>query len=153
MIMRTTAILWCVLMAVCASAYAQQNGSASDEFPDLVGMWEGEYAAAFARSNTEHPDQSVIIEMQLDVYRQEDNLIWAFNRWRQVGTAAWNVEETTGTFRLDNPTELIIAENQPTPVDWATSGFFTGSIVDDALFLTFVGIATGTTFAVELDRR
>lgn len=153
MIVRTTAILWATLMAVGITAQAQETTADSDGFPDLVGIWEGEYAAAFARSNPEHPDDLTYIEMQLDVYRQENNLIWAFNRWREAGTAEWLVEETTGTFRLEDPTALVIAENAPMPVDWATSGYFNGRVVDDALYLTFIGIGTGTTFAVELDRR
>jgi hypothetical protein len=152
MIYRTVAIAFGFLVATGMTAQAQTD-STSGEFPDLVGIWEGEYAAAFARSNSEHPDDTAFIEMQLDVYRQDGNLFWAMNRWRQAGTAEWLVEETTGTFRLDDPTALVIAENAPTPVDWSASGYFDGRVVDDALFLAFIGIGTGTTFAVELDRR
>lgn len=153
MIVARAVALSCILVSPGVSAHAQQSGDPSADFPDIVGLWEGEYAVAFARSHPEYPDDLAIVEMQLDVYRQEDNLIWAFNRWRPVGTAAWHVEETTGSFRLDDPSALIIAESGPVPVDWGTSGFLTGRAVDDALYLTYAGMASGTTFSVELERR
>lgn len=137
--------LW--LLFAPSSSFGQSN-----EFPDITGIWEGEYPVAFAESNPLHPGGLETIEMQLDVYRQEGNLFWAHNRWRAVGTAEWIGEEATGTFRLDDPTAFFVVESAPTPSDWASTGFFVGTATDDMITLTYVGVATGTSFSVELDR-
>lgn len=139
-----------ILVLLMPAALAQ-----SEKAPNIVGVWEGEYPVAFARSNSQYADKKATMEMQLEVYRQEDHLFWAHNRWRPVGAAEWHSEEATGTFRLDDPTAFFIAENAPIPTDWATSGFFTGRIVDldGAMMLTYVGISKGTTFSVALKRQ
>ena len=152
MTFRKSAAVCTVLLAFGIVGVQDAALGQSDGFPDVTGVWAGEYPVAFAESNAQHPNGMETIEMQLDVYRQEENLFWAHNRWRPVGTAEWISEEATGTFRLDEPTALFIAESAPTPSDWASTGFFVGTATDDTITLTYVGVGTGTSFSVELDR-
>ena len=149
---RRTSGFGIALLALCLLGAPGDSFGQTDGFPDVTGVWEGEYSVAFAQSNPHHPDGMETIEMQLDVYRQEENLFWAHNRWRPVGTAEWIREEATGTFRLDDPTAFFVVENAPTPNDWASTGFFVGAITEDAITLTYVGVGSGTSFSVELDR-
>ena len=140
------------LLAFCLVGAPNPALGQSDVFPDVTGVWAGEYPVAFAQSNPQHPDGLETIEMQLDVYRQEENLFWAHNRWRPVGTTEWVSEEATGTFRLDDPTALFVVESAPTPSEWSSTGFFVGTATGDTITLTYVGVGTGTSFSVELDR-
>jgi hypothetical protein len=130
-------------------AGAQQSGT----FPDVLGLWHGSYPVAYPRSNAHYPDQRVMSEMELEVYRQDANLIWAEIRWRVEGAEAWNVEECTGTFDLYTGTELALTENEPLPVDWATTGIYRGRYQDGKVYLTYHGIGGGISFSAALERQ
>ena len=150
--LRMTAGFCLTLLALCVLGLSSESLGQSSPYPDVTGVWAGEYPVAFAQSNAQHPNGMEIVEMELDVYRQEENLFWAHNRWRPAGAAEWISEEATGTFRLDEPTALFVVENAPTPSDWASTGFFVGTAMGDTITLTYVGVGTGTSFSVELDR-
>ena len=146
-----------ILVALALAGVVGLSGSPASaqtgDFPDIVGIWTGVYEAAFAKSHSTYPDRSGTMEMELDVYQQEANLVWAHNRWRPAGAESWHVEEATGTFKLESPKEIVFTERAPIPVDWASNGFFTGSVVDGTLFLTYHGLGNGISFAVALERR
>ena len=119
-------------------------------FPQVVGTWTGSYPVAFPASNQKFPDQSAMMQMELEIYRQEDNLLWAYNRWKPVDDGAWHEEAMTGTFDLHQTTAVTFVESAEAPTKWASTGFFKGTVQDDTLFLTYHGIGSGATFSVAL---
>ena len=91
--------------------------------------------------------------MELEVYRQEDNLFRAINRWRRDDAADWVVEYTTGSFDLDERDKFIISEEGPATEDRINTGFFVGEMDDGRLCLNYVGQGDGVSFGVELRRK
>jgi|GEM_PF-2149026 len=148
---RTIAASLCALAAVVGSAafaMAQDSGG----FPTIEGTWAGSYKVAFPHDHAVFHDQSVAISMELEVYRQEANLIWVVNRWRRDGQDEWIVEYGTGAFDLKDRSELIITERGPADHPHATVGLFSGAFDDGTLYLTYSSFANGVTFSVALER-
>lgn len=125
----------------------------ASDFRSIVGVWSGTYRVAFPANHPEFPDQSVETTMELEVYKQEDNLIWVINRWRRSESDPWVVEYATGSFDLDDRSDLVIAEEGPPPADWVNTGSFTGELEDGDLYLNYVGPGDGVTFSVRLVRQ
>ncbi|MEM8856546.1 MAG: hypothetical protein AAGD34_22840 [Pseudomonadota bacterium] len=127
--------------------------AADDSAPSIEGVWVGTYNVAFPRHHPVYPDQSVETSMELEVYRQEDHLIWVENRWKHGADAEWIVEHGTGAFDLDDDDTLIITEAGPPPTETASNGFFVGEYDDGQLHLTYSGFEDGISFSVTLDRK
>ncbi|MEM9129198.1 MAG: hypothetical protein AAGA97_05700 [Pseudomonadota bacterium] len=124
----------------------------SGQFRDVTGVWEGGYKAAFAKNHPVYPDQSRETEVELDVYRQEDNLIWVVKRWRRDG-GEWNEEYGVGSFNLDDRDELVIVEESPPPQDWVNTGMLIGEYDDGELHLVYAGPGSGVSYGVSLRRK
>ena len=137
-----------LLVGSAVSAMAQDAGG----FPDIAGTWAGSYKVAFPHDHAVFHDQSVAISMELEVYRQEANLIWVVNRWRRDGQDDWIVEYGTGAFDLKDRSELIITERGPADHPHATVGLFSGAFDDETLYLTYSSFTNGVTFSVALER-
>lgn len=139
----------CVLtiLAVPDTSWAQ-----SGRFPDIAGVWEGNYKAAFAKNHPVYPDQSLDTEVELEVYRQEENLIWVIKRWRRDG-GDWVEEYGVGSFDPDDRDEFVIVEESPPPKDWINTGFLIGEIDDGELHLVYAGPGNGVSYGVSLKRK
>lgn len=149
---RTIAASLCafaLLVVSAAFALAEEAGG----FPDIEGTWAGSYEVAFPHDHAVFHDQSVAISMELEVYRQEANLIWVVNRWRRDGQEDWIVEYGTGAFDLKDRSELIITERGPADHPHATVGLFSGAFDDETLYLTYSSFTNGVTFSVALERQ
>ncbi len=125
----------------------------ANSFQSIVGVWAGTYRVAFPANHPTFPDQSVETTMELEVYKQEENLIWVVNRWRRSDSDPWVVEYGTGSFDLDDRSDLVIAEEGPAPADWVNTGSFTGELEDGDLYLNYIGPGDGVTFSVRLVRQ
>ena len=152
---RTTARLLAALsVSIPLATAAIVSAVAQDPtYPAVTGVWHGEFDIAFPRTHPLFPEQSKHVTIELDIYRQEANLLWAENRWRRDGEDASNVEHVTGSFRLDDPTALVLTEIGPLPDEGSQTGMFLGTVADERIFLTYSGIGGGATFSVELRRR
>ncbi len=124
----------------------------ADDFHTVTGTWVGSYKTAFPRGHSQFPDQSVNTIMELEIYRQEDNLIWLVNRWRRGEDLPWVIEYGTGSFDLDDRDNLYISEAGPPPESWANTGTLIGEYDDGKLYLNYFGPGDGITFSVELRR-
>ena len=122
-------------------------------FPSVTGTWTGTYKVAFPAGHAQYPDQSVETSMELEIYKQESNLIWVINRWRRDPNAAWVIEYGTGSFDLDDRSDLIITEEGPAEAENVNTGMFTGELEDGDLHLTYSGPIDGITFSVKLSRQ
>ena len=131
-------------LVLSASVSAQ-----SENYPDISGVWEGTYKAAFAKNHPVYPDQALETEVELEVYRQEDNLIWVVKRWRRDG-GDWVEEYGVGSFNTDDRDELVIVEESPPPQDWINTGFLVGEYDDGELHLVYTGPGNGVSYAVSL---
>ena len=149
---RTVAASLCAFALLVVSAAFALAEDASG-FPDIEGTWAGSYKVAFPHDHAVFHDQSVAISMELEVYRQEANLIWVVNRWRRDGQEEWIVEHGTGAFDLRDRSELIITERGPPDHPHATVGLFSGAFDDDTLYLTYSSFTNGVTFSVALERK
>lgn len=134
-------------IGVTQSAFAKR-------FPSVEGIWTGTYKVAFPARHPMYPDQSIETAMELEVYKQEDNLIWVINRWRRDESHPWVVEYGTGSFDLDDRSDLYIAEEaDPASEPWVNTGVFTGEYEDGDLYLNYLGQGDGVTFSVRLRRK
>ena len=129
------------------------SAALADNFPSVGGVWAGTYKMAFPSGHPTYPDKSVDVSMELEVYRQESNLIWVINRWRLSSNDPWIVEYGTGSFNLDERSDLAIGLKGPPPEEWTGVGSFIGEFDDGKLYLNYVGQGDGTSFAVELQRK
>jgi len=125
----------------------------ADDFPDITGKWAGTYKVAFPAGHATHANAALETMMVLDVYKQEDNLIWVTNRWRRVGSESWITENGTGSFDLEDPDELVISEEGPAPQEGVNTGSFIGEFDDGNLYLNYMGPGDGISFSVELKRQ
>ena len=91
--------------------------------------------------------------MELEIYKQEENLIWVINRWRRNESDPWGVEYGTGSFELDDRSDLVIAEAGPSPESWVNTGRFSGELEDGDLYLTCIGPNDGLSFSISLTRK
>ena len=148
---RFTAAFLCVFALLFGSVVSVLGDDAA-RFPAIEGTWTGSYKVAFPRGHAAFHEQAVDISMELEVYRQEDNLIWLVNRWRSDGDDEWVVEYGTGAFDLKDRSELTIAETGPPPHPNATVGLFRGEFDDGKLYLTYSSLVGGVTFSVALER-
>lgn len=128
------------------------TGAHADRFPSVTGTWSGSYAVAFPRDHPHHPDQALVRQMELDVYKQEGNLFWATNRWRKDEESDWVVEYATGAFDLDERDEFVLTKHRPAAEDRTNPGFFLGELDDGKLYLNHAGQGNGISFSVELRR-
>ncbi|MEM8729541.1 MAG: hypothetical protein AAGF79_06435 [Pseudomonadota bacterium] len=141
-----------VTAGATALLIAAGSPALADTFRDVTGTWEGTYKAAFSKSHPRYPDQMLDTEVELEIYRQEENLIWVEKRWRR-GTSEWVVEYGTGSFNLDERDELVIVEESPPPQDWINTGFLIGEYDDGELHLVYAGPGDGVSYAVSLKRK
>ncbi|MEM1369366.1 MAG: hypothetical protein AAGG02_15425 [Cyanobacteria bacterium P01_H01_bin.15] len=142
--------------AIAPLAFCSTFGYAAfaNTFPDVRGTWSGSYQVAFPNGHPDYPDQSVSTSMELEVYKQEGNLIWVINRWRRNNSDDWVIEYGTGTFDLDEQDELVIAEKEESPeIPGVNTGMFIGEYEKGALYLNYIGVDGGMTFSVELRKR
>ena len=140
-------------IAVIVLSSISGHSVSANEFPDVRGTWSGTYKVAFPNGHPEFSNQSVATSMELDVYKQEGNLIWVINRWRRNNSDAWVVEYGTGSFDLDEPDELIIAEEKPSQeAPGINTGVFIGEYDKGILYLNYVGTDAGITFSVQLQK-
>ena len=140
-------MLFC-FMGIIPYAHGQSAGI----FPDMRGIWHGTYHAAFPKGHSHHGEERKWIEMELEIYKQEENLIWAENRWRIVGAKQWHREQTTGAFSLNDTSILTIVEIEDAP-EIGSTGLFDCKLVHDQLFIMYKGIGNGITFSTVLKKR
>ena len=138
-----------LLLGSAAFSVAQDDGG----FPKIEGTWAGSYKVAFPHDHAVFHDQSVAISMELEVYRQEANLIWVVNRWRRDGQDDWIVEYGTGAFDLKDRSRLTITERGPAEHPHTTVGLFNGAFDEGTLYLTYSSFINGVTFSVALERK
>lgn len=124
----------------------------ADRIPSVTGTWSGSYSVAFPRNHPQYPDQVVATQMELEIYKQENNLFWAINRWRTDDASDWIVEYATGAFDLEDRDHFTIAVEGPAAEDWINTGFFLGELDDGKLYLNRVGFGDGISFSTELSR-
>lgn len=129
------------------------SAAAADSFPDVKGIWAGSYKVAFPQGHATYSDLAVDTQMELEVYKQDGNLIWVINRWRRQGETDWISEYGTGSFDLEDREDLVIAERGPAPEEGVNTGGFIGEYEDEKLYLTYGGPGDGITFSVELSRK
>ncbi|WP_143534516.1 hypothetical protein [Roseovarius albus] len=137
------------MLAVIVSA----SSALTDTFPSVTGVWAGSYRVAFPADHPKYPDQSVETSMELDIYQQESNLIWVINRWRRDANEPWVVEYATGSFDLEDRSDLVITEKGPAENEHVNTGVFTGELEDGDLYLNYIGLGDGITFSVKLSRQ
>ncbi len=140
--------------AVLALIFVTPNTAATgaDEFPNVVGVWSGTFNTAFSKPNEELGQINHDAQMELNIVKQEKNLIWAKNRWRVKDYREWHNERTTGTFDLLERTKLNIVEIASDNTFRGT-GFYEGHVKDGKMYLTYKGIGKGVSFAVVLERK
>ena len=137
-----------IVAPLCTASVAM-----ADNFPSVSGVWAGTYKIAFPSGHPTYSDRAVDASMELEVYRQEGNLIWIINRWRLSSSDPWISEYGTGSFSFDDRSDLVIGLKGPPPEEWAGVGNFTGEFDDGRLYLTYAGQGDGSTFSVELRRK
>ena len=124
----------------------------AEEFPDVVGLWAGTFNTAFSKPGKELGQIDHGAQMELDIVKQDKNLIWAKLRWRVKEGREWHDERTTGTFDLLERTKLNIVE-VPTDDTVRGTGFYEGHVKDGKMYLTYTGIGKGISYAVILERK
>ena len=124
----------------------------ADEFPNVVGVWTGTFNTAFSKPNEELGQINHDAQMELNIIKQDKNLIWAKNRWRVKDYREWHNERTTGTFDLLERTKLNIVEIASDNTFRGT-GYYEGHVKDGKMYLTYKGIGKGVSFAVILKRK
>jgi len=122
------------------------------DFPKVIGTWAGSYNVAFSKGHGHFSEEKKGVQMELRIFKQDENLIWAENRWRVNDQSEWHSEHTTGTFDLLDQTKLNIVEIAPKPGIGST-GFFEGRVKDGKMYLTYKGIGAGISFAAVLERK
>ena len=126
--------------------------AAADEFPDVVGVWTGSFNTAFSKPGKELGQIDHGAQMELNIVKQDKNLIWAKLRWRVKENREWHDERMTGTFDLLERTKLNIVEIAADNTFRGT-GFYEGHVKDGKMYLTYKGIGKGISYAVALDRK
>ena len=139
-------ILALIFITVSAAAVSAQD------YPNVKGVWTGTYKTAFLKGGKVLDGEDHGAQMELDVFKQDTNLIWAKIRWRVKANREWNEEHTTGTFDLLEPTKLNIVQ-LPQNDDLRDAGFYEGHVKDGKMYLTFKGVGNGLSFAVMLERK
>ena len=136
-------------LLLAAPAAAEDGG-----FPQIVGTWAGTYLVGFAESNPLRAEKGLMkTEMELEITKLDGNLITGVNRWREIGATDWIEEDVIGTFRLDEPTEFVLAETG-SPTDSISIGTFSGVyLAEGALLVTYVGPLNGVAFAAQLVKK
>ncbi|MCP4316172.1 MAG: hypothetical protein GY789_09175 [Hyphomicrobiales bacterium] len=129
-------------------AFAQGSG----KYHDIKGTWAGSKTTAFAKTHPLFPDGTSKVAMEIDVYKQQDNLFWLTQRWRRDDQPEWDEEYAVGTFHLLEDDEFMITEIGPAP-STGQSGFFVGEMEDGRMYLTYAGIGGGVTYSAVLDRK
>ncbi len=146
--MRFPASLICltVLFGIIATA------EAGEHYPDLTGIWStDDQKVAFARTHELFSDQMIDVEQEIEVYRQEGNLLWVEHRWRRDASAAWSVEYATGAFMPDSDDEFVLGEIGPPPLEGSATNTFFGKIEDGDMHL--IGIGNGLALSSVLQRK
>ena len=146
--LKAVTILAALLIGIVSAHAAEPSPN-----PNIVGTWTGSYLVAFPKSHSRFPDRSIPAEMELEVYKQEDNLVWAINRWRHEGTTEWFEEMATGTYAPDEPNVLYLSESAPAPAEWAATGIMRIKVIGNSLYLTQTSAGSGVSYAAELTRK
>lgn len=144
--------LLCATSLAIASTISIPLSAQADDHLDVTGVWFGSYDVAFPEGHGHFPGEVMGAQMELHIERQEGNLFWARNRWRLDEQGDWHVEGATGTFDLYDPTIMSIVEISPNP-DYGSTGYFTGKMADEKLYLTYRGIGRGISFNAVLTRK
>ncbi|MEO1092035.1 MAG: hypothetical protein AAFX81_15510 [Pseudomonadota bacterium] len=142
-----------VLIAAMAIPAGAVSGQDSPTFPDVLGTWVGDYRIAFPHDHPRFPDGAITVDHELEIYRQEGNLLWFETRWRWETGDEWVVEYGTGTFDAGDPTTMILTEAGPIPAPNAQTGLLFGTLRDDRLYLTYTGVGAGVTWSAPLTRQ
>ena len=124
----------------------------ADTFPNVVGVWTGTFNTAFSKRDKELGQIDHGAQLELNIVKQAENLIWAKLRWRVKENREWHDERTTGTFDLLERTKLNIVEIAADNTFRGT-GFYEGHVKDGKMYLTYTGIGKGISYAVVLDRK
>ena len=138
--------------ALLALSAGLGNPAQADDFPDITGKWSGSYKVAFPSGHSTHANSALDTVMELDVYKQEGNLIWVTNKWRRADADTWVTEYGTGSFDFEETDEFVISEEGPAPDAGVNTGSFVGEFDDGNLYLNYMGPGVGVSFAVELKR-
>lgn len=149
----TSSLFRFLAMALLVLCGGMGASALADDFPDITGKWVGTYKVAFPAGHATHANQALDTMMELDVYKQDGNLIWVTNKWRRVGTEDWITEYGTGSFDQEDPDELVISEEGPAPQEGVNVGSFIGEYDDGNLYLNYLGAGMGVSFSVELIRQ
>jgi hypothetical protein len=141
-------------VTILAIAWITMNAGTSQgaDFPDITGVWAGTYNAAFPKGHGWFAEEKKGIQMELHVVKQDENLIWAENRWKVNELDEWHSEYATGTFNLHDPTTLTIVEKAPNP-DYGSTGIFEGKLDGEKMYLTYKDIGGGISFSTVLERK
>lgn len=137
-------------LAFALTTLVPVSAQASD-YPDVTGVWSGSYKVAFPESHGHFSGEVKGVRMELHIDKQDDNLFWARNRWRLNEHEEWHVEQATGTFDLHDPTAMSIVEISPNP-EYGSTGYFSGRLVDEKMYLTYRGVGRGISFSAVLER-
>lgn len=124
----------------------------ADAFPNVVGVWMGTFNTAFSKPDKELGQINHGAQLELNIIKQDKNLIWAKLRWRVKENREWHDERTTGTFDLLERTKLNIVEIAADNTFRGT-GFYEGHVKDGKMYLTYKGIGKGISYAVALERK
>ena len=120
-----------VSAALLVSGCSQSSGTSN-----VVGTWVGDYAFALADGSANKSVETLVIT------RQEGDLLWGYEQWEEDGEQMR--ADLTGT--LTDGSGILLTE---------PAGFFTGTVDDDTMLVTFTKIDTEqhTAFEVSLTRQ
>lgn len=116
--------------ALLALSVSQGNPAQADDFPNIKGKWKGSYKVAFPSGHSTHANSALDTVMELEVYKQEGNLIWVTNKWKRVEANNWITEYGTGSFDMEETDEFVISEEGPSPEAGVNTGSFIGEYDD-----------------------
>lgn len=147
------------LLSLAAALMLAGPAAADDAgFPAIVGTWAGTFLTGYTESIPNRANGLQRTEFELDVIKLDGNLITAKTRWRaresddstgDTGEAGWADYDAIGTFRLDEPTQFVLAQTG-TRTDNISVGTYQGVYFDDVMMVTFVSAASGVSFAAQL---
>ncbi|MEM6462145.1 MAG: hypothetical protein AAF724_09540 [Pseudomonadota bacterium] len=137
-----------VVAGLAPATFAQDSGRS----PNILGTWTGSATAAYVKSHPQFGDSTATVELELNVYKQQGNLIWMTQKWRREGQSDWNEADSIGSFFAHENDEFMIIE-MATPPSSGAAGFFMGEIDDGQMELTYTGTESGVAFNTVLNRQ
>ena len=134
-----------------AAITASTSLSYASDFADMRGTWSGTYPVAYPVASTGGEPAVQNVEWILRIDQQSDNVFWGQSKWRVMGDVDWNVDETTGSLSLADPSVVHMVEISSDPAIGG-KGLMEGKLSDGRLFVTFRGIPSGVSFSAVLER-